>query len=182
MNRRVYGLTGLPCSGKGALGKMLAEQLNAPLLVYGDILREELARRGKEATRENLQRLAIEWREKSGDAVLARELIKQIGSGPVVVDGFRSPAEVRAFREAFGNDFVLVFVDAPLELRFERAKARNRAGGPGSLQEFGAADEREARSERFGILACAKMADARVNNSGSLEELSEKARCCARSN
>jgi len=172
----IYGLTGLLCSGKDTLGKMLAEQLNAPLLVYGDVLREELALRGREPTRENLQKLAIELREREGDGVLARKLIEKIGSGPAVVDGFRSPEEVRAFRAAFNNEFKLVFVDAPLELRYERAKARNRAGGPGSFREFKAADEREARGERFGILACAEMADERVSNDGSLEELRKKAR------
>ena len=169
----VYGLVGFLASGKGTVGKMIAEAENIPLYTYGNILRAELVRQGKPATRENLQRLVTGWRQEKGNDVLAKKVIEGI-TGSAVVDGFRSPDEVRAFRKTFGGGFKLIFVDAPIEVRFERAKKRNRAGGPGSFEEFKAAEEKEAHNEAFGIAECIKSADVRLDNSGSVEELKEK--------
>ena len=167
----IYGLVGYPAAGKGTAAQLISRRTRAPIHSFSDILRDELAEQGKQPTRENLQELAVSLRKKRGNGVLAEKLIRKIGSSDAVVDGFRSPDEVRAFRNAFGDSFQLIHVDAPPKLRYERAKARNRAGGPGSFKEFEEAEKREATGKNFGITECISMADEKADNSGSLEEL-----------
>lgn len=167
----IYGLVGYPAAGKGTAAQMISRRNGAPIHCFSDILRVELAKQGKQATRENLQQLAVSLRKEKGNGFIAEKLVEKIGRSAAVVDGFRSPAEVSAFRNAFGGSFKLVFVDAPVKTRFDRAVKRGRAGGPGSFEEFKEAEEREATGKSFGIKECISMADEHVDNSGSLEEL-----------
>lgn len=167
----IYGLVGFLASGKGTIAELLSKSIGAPVHSFSDILCEELAHQNKEATRENLQELAISLRAKQGNGFLAEKLVEKIGVGSAIVDGFRSPDEVRVFRVAFGNKFKLIFVDAPLKLRYNRAKQRNRAGGPGSFKEFCEKEKKEAVGKSFGIEECIKSADVKISNSGSIEEL-----------
>ncbi|MHC1577484.1 MAG: nucleoside/nucleotide kinase family protein, partial [Candidatus Methanospirareceae archaeon] len=86
--------------------------------------------------------------------------------GVVVVDGIRGVAEVEAFKKEFGDDFVLVRVDAPLRVRYERIQARGRGDDSLSLEEF---KNREARERGWGMEEAMKKADKIVQNNGSLE-------------
>ncbi len=167
----IYGLVGYPAAGKSLTAQMISKRNGAPIHCFSDILRDELAKQGQQATRENLQQLAVSLRKEKGNGFLAEKLIEKIGRSAAVVDGFRSPAEVSTFRNAFGDSFKLIFVDAPIETRFDRAVKRDRAGGPGSFEEFKEAEEREATGKSFGITECISMADEYVDNSGSLEQM-----------
>ncbi len=85
----------------------------------------------------------------------------------------RGMAEVEAFKKEFGNDFVLVRVDAPLSLRYERIRSRGRGDDLDllSLEEF---KNREKRELGWGMEEAMKKADKIVENTASLEEFKEQ--------
>lgn len=89
----------------------------------------------------------------------------------IVIDGIRGVAEVETFKKEFGTDFVLVRIDAPLILRYERIKNRGRGDDLLSIEEF---KEREERENRWGMGEAMKKADKVVKNEGSLEEFKEE--------
>jgi len=183
--RKFIGLTGTFASGKGTI-------IEAVKKVYGnkaasfstsDFVREETARKGLSLERHNLQAVANEMRAQRGFGVLAEMALERASQLPesmtlVLVDGIRNPGEVQALRKALGESFRLWAVDAPIELRYQRIKARARAGEHRlSFEEFKASEEKEKKTSNTAaqsIPACMALADEKIENNGSLEELEKK--------
>lgn len=165
----IVGLTGPNAAGKGEAAAYLVT-LGFRYHSLSDVIREECVDRGLEPTRENLIALGNELRRAGGPSVLA-DRVRLALSGRDVVDSIRNPAEVESLRKSPG--FILLKVDAPLEMRYARARARGRPGdGPG-LEEFAAREERERSGNPLDqqIHRTMEMADLSVPNDGTLEDL-----------
>jgi dephospho-CoA kinase len=93
-----------------------------------------------------------------------------------VVDSIRSPGEVAVLRTL--KRFVLLGVDAPIALRFERSVRRGRTGDGATLDEFAANEARENTASESGqkLNETLALADRVVRNDGSLEVLRERTR------
>jgi dephospho-CoA kinase len=172
MVRMIIGLTGPNAAGKGEI----ANYLQGKGFVYhslSDVLRDYATKRGIEHTRENLIRLGNELRAEHGPAVLAKETIKKL-TGKDIVDSIRNPAEVEELRKQ--KDFVLLGVDAPVELRFQRAMKRGRNECASTLEEFKENEKRENIKNKINqqLNECLRMADKVIINDGTLRELHRK--------
>lgn len=146
------GLSGKMLAGKGKIREILEKNYKSFSIGLSDMLREEADRRGIEKNRENLVNLADELRLKNGPGILAELAIKKImllgeklnDYELVIIDSIRNPYEVVALRNTFKKYFYLIFVDAPLELRFKRAMERKREGESSlTFEEFKEKDEIE---------------------------------------
>ena len=168
----ILGLTGRNGAGKGEVAH-LSQDRGFAYLSLSDVIREELVRRGRDLTREELIRVGRELRARFGDGHLAQHLRSRIEPDrDFVVDSFRHPSEVQVFRDR--SDFFLLNVEARSEIRFERIRERARESDPPSLEEFRQLEQREAASEESHgqqLDACTSLADAIVENNGTLEEL-----------
>ncbi len=174
---KVIAFVGYPLSGKSTAAQV-AREMGIPVVVMGDIVRGEAARRGLELTDENLGKVASELREKEGMDAIARRCIPKIReearkSGIVVVDGIRGIAEIERFKKAFGDDFILIAIESPLEVRFERAKMRKRSDDVEKLEDL---EERDRREERWGMREAMEIADFTVENTGDYEDFVDKIR------
>ncbi len=171
----IIGLTGKNASGKGEVAKFL-ESRGFHFHSLSDVLREELKRKKLTATRDHLTRVGNELREKYGPDVLAERISKKlVESQNYVVDSFRNPAEVEAFRKR--PDYVLWAVTAKPELRLKRIRSRAREEDPITLKQFVAVEKREAQNadpNKQALDACEKLAHLVIENNGSLDRLHEK--------
>src|SRR5262245_51320124 len=130
----IIGLTGKNASGKGEVAKFLGTR-GFHFRSLSDVLRAELKRRRLTPTRDHLTKVGNELREKYGASILAERIMKELAeSQNYIVDSFRNPAEVEAFRQR--PDFVLWAVTAKPEVRFRRIKARAREKDPQTLKNF----------------------------------------------
>lgn len=166
---RVIGTVGLPGSGKGEAAAVAREE-GVPVVTMGDVIRRECRERGLDPGTDH-GRVAAALREERGPAAIAELTLPAVESAlsdadVVVVDGIRSDREVERFREAFGDAFSLVAIKAPFEVRRERIGARGRDAGEGDGGEPLA--ERDERERGFGLERAMAMADATVENTGSL--------------
>ena len=170
--KRLIGLTGTNGAGKGEVAKYFQKK-GYSYFSLSDLLREELKRRGEEITRDNLIRLGNELRLRFGADILARLVMERVRkiSGPAIIDSLRTPAEINYFRKQ-GN-FLLIAVDAPVEIRYARVKNRGRNESAETLEEFIAKEKEEMSesSEAQQLQKCLEMADIKIWNNGSLEEL-----------
>ena len=92
-----------------------------------------------------------------------------------VIDSIRHPAEVAALKKA--GSFSLFHIFAPLEARFERSLARNRAGDAGTLQDFIRMEEREFASSNAAaqqLLETERLANRTIENSGTIDEFASQ--------
>lgn len=173
----IIGLTSFLGAGKTSIGDYLVKK-GFVFYSLSDVLRDEIKSRGLEVTREILQKTGVELRKKFGNSVLTDRIIKKIEQEPgkdFVVDSIRNPAEIEALRKR--KNFTLVFIDAPLENRFERIKARKREKDPLIFEEFKKAEEKELESQDSAnqqLLKCKEMADFVIHNDLSFKELYKK--------
>jgi dephospho-CoA kinase len=172
----LVGLTGTNGAGKGEAAAYLGRK-GYSYLSLSDVLREELAARGLAASRDNLIAVGNELRARFGADVLARRTMDKV-RGPAVIDSIRNPREVECLRRQEG--FILIAVDAPIEVRFARTRARGRDESAATLEEFRAKEEIEMAGSETGqqLARCIELADRRVVNDGTLEELWRKVEEC----
>jgi len=164
-------------AGRNAAGKtQVVEYLEARSFhraSLSDVIRDELRAQGLEPTRDNMIRRGRELRAAHGPAVLAQRIEKLLPPGRnCVIDSIRHPAEVEQLRAS--GDFKLLWIEAPVELRFERSRRRARPGDAETLAEFEALEARELGSADAGaqqLLRVAELADSTVHNAGDIPEL-----------
>ncbi|MEM7820278.1 MAG: AAA family ATPase [Candidatus Aenigmatarchaeota archaeon] len=172
----VLGLTGLAGCGKSTVANYLKSKYGFEFLVFSDVLKEEAKRRGlltgKESLEESkriLSMLGENLRKETGNnailAVKVIERIKSMGLEKVVVDGFRSPAEVELFRKEFPS-FQLFNVFAPAEVRFKRRQLEDHTL---TRADFESRDKEDI--EKKGLDVVIKMADFTLNNSSDYRSL-----------
>src|SRR5690348_8868163 len=140
----IIGLTGKNASGKGEVAKFLQTR-GFQYHSLSDVLRDELKRRHLAPTRDHLTRVGNELREKYGPSILAERILKSLAeSQNYIVDSFRNPAEIEAFRQR--PDYTLWAITAKPATRFKRIKARAREKDPQTLKHFVAVEKREAHN------------------------------------
>lgn len=166
------GLTGRNCAGKDTVADCI-EARGFQRWSLSDAIRDELRRRGEEITRESLIMAGNELRETYGASILA-DRIKELISDRAVIVSIRNPEEIASLRQL--DRFILVGVDAPPRLRYEREQARGREGGVQSYEEFVAREQRENSDDPAAqqLDACLRAADDVLQNDGSLDELRGK--------
>ena len=169
---RLIGLTGTNGAGKGEVASFFVAN-GYTYFSLSDLIREELQKKSLSITRDNMIRVGNEMRERATPDILARLVAKKI-EGNAVIDSIRNPGEIAFFRSL--ENFTLLAIDAPAELRFERVKKRGRQESVSTLQEFLAKENEEMGTEegRQQLLACMDMADHRIVNDGTIEELQKK--------
>lgn len=176
MAPRVIGLVGLQGSGKTEVAKVF-RGFDVAYVRMGDVVWEELKRRGQEINEASVAKLANELRKEEGLAAIAKRCVPLIlergrGKRAAVVDGIRGIAEVKVFREAFGGDFHLLAVTSSEKTRHSRIAARGRADDATALEKFREKDRRELG---WGLADALKDADEALENEGTVEELRRKA-------
>lgn len=138
-----------------------------------DELRELARARGEEPTREMLQLLGNELRTVYGESYLTNRVLERAsaaGAANIVITSVRNLGELEPVKNTEG--FKLLFIDAPIGLRYARVKSRGRTGEGMSLEEFKALEAREMRGgEKAQNLEALKAAATEViDNSGTVEE------------
>jgi dephospho-CoA kinase len=175
--RAVVGIVGLPGSGKSEAAAV-AEELDVPVVVMGDVIRQACRERGLDPATDHGQ-VAQALRAENGPAAIAEASLPAIEealaeTGTVVVDGIRSDVEVDCFERAFGETFTLVSIEAPFETRAERLDLRGRDAGAGEGGE--ALADRDERELDFGMGEAMDRAEVTVENTDSLEQFHDRIR------
>ncbi len=157
-------VAGLPGAGKSIVASV-ASRMGLRVYTMGDVVREEVRRRGLEPRPENFNRVARELRERYGPTVVAERTLERIErdgvQGVILVDGVRSLDEVRVFRSR--GPAVILAVHASPRTRFERLRARGRPGDPKTWEEF---ERRDMTELSFGLGNVIALADYMLVNEG----------------
>jgi dephospho-CoA kinase len=177
MVKLVIGITGTIGSGKEVVKEALVKNFSCYSVALSSVIKTQMK---KKADRKSLQDMGNELRKKYGNFILAKLATDymQRDKEIIIVDGIRNPGEVDYLKKTFGNKFLLIAVDAPRELRWERIKARAREGDPKTWEEFLEVDERDqgVGEPLYGqrVRDCIQMADFLLINDGTPEEINEK--------
>lgn len=169
----VIGLIGEKGAGKGTVSDYLLTKYGAVHYGTSKILRRTLEDLHVPVTRDNLVKLALVLKEGYGSSIIIDSLIHDMeknGSDIIIADGIRMHGDVEPFIKKYGENFFLVYVTADLKLRYARTKARKEKDGEDktTLEEF---LEEEGKLTEVSIHEIGKLANFKLNNDGTSEEL-----------
>lgn len=171
----IIGLTGENCAGKSTVAEYLTKK-GFYYLSLSDIIREELMAEGKEITREAMINKGNAMREEFGPAILSKKILLKIEKDRnYVIDSIRNVAEVNELKKT--PDFVLFYITAPVEVRFQRMKERAREGDPTTLDAFieiEAAERKSMIKTHQSLVDAAALADKKIMNDADMQYLYDK--------
>jgi len=168
----IIGVTGFFAAGKDTVADILMRR-GFKHVSLSDIIRSEIRARGEELTIPRLTATGNALRTEFGPSVLAERALDVLPAfGDAVVTSIRHSAEVQALRAR--PDFVMLFVDAPIRVRYERSLGRARDGDPVSFEDFEAAERSQMESNDPNaqqLAACRDLADCVLQNDATLSDL-----------
>jgi len=172
----IIGVSGLLASGKGQLCKYL-ESKGYACLSLSDIIRLEILFRKQEITRESLQKIGNELRQKFGSDVLTKRVFHFVEADKnYVIDSIRNISEVEYIKKSSNNRFMMIWVDSDIKLRVKRINERNREKDPTTLKDLKATEKKEfsknVHEQQMGLIR--KKADVIITNNSTLEEFHKK--------
>jgi dephospho-CoA kinase len=167
---QLIGISGTFASGKDTVADFLVKDFGFTHVSTGDMVRKAAQEKYGSIERPVLHKTATELRYENGAGALVLEALKE--KRPLVITGIRSLGEAKALKQAGG---VLLFVDAPIEMRYGRVKSRARDNETVlTLEEFRANEENEMyegpNDEDFNIRGIGQIADVTVENTQALDE------------
>jgi len=153
--KNVIGVAGMPGAGKSLVTRT-AKEIGLSVIIMGDVVREEVTKRGLSLTAENVGGVMLKLREEEGHAVVAKRCIPKIENARdvVVVDGLRSLYEVEEYKRHFPS-FLTIAVHAAPETRFQRLFSRKRSDDPQGWESFCQRDTRELSVGLGNVIATA---------------------------
>jgi dephospho-CoA kinase len=169
---KVIGFCGLPGSGKSAAMEAINDL--GTIITMGDVIRNEAKIGGIEPTDVNLGKIANDLRNEGGQEIIAKmsvELINNLKSDVIFVDGVRSIAEINIFRKSWKFPLIATVIDE--NIRFKRLYERGRHDDPKTIDEL---RERDKREIHFGLKDVIKNAEYKIENSSTIEDLKNKTR------
>ena len=170
-NKIIIGSVGEIASGKGAVSEYLLTKYQAKEYRFSNILKDILERVHLDVVRKNLASLSLGLRTHYGQDILAYALaqdIKNNNSQIIIVDGVRREADLKYLKEM--ENFILVYVETDLKVRYERLIGRNEKQDDKTktFEEFKKDHELETE---VSIRELKNIADIIIDNNGTVEEL-----------
>lgn len=171
MEKIVIGLTGPQAAGKGTIAAYLKDRYGAASFRFSSPLWSVLDYLGIAPTRDALIKLSEILRSTFGEEILAVGLaqqIKQTENTFIVVDGVRRSEDITTLSNV--SAFHLIGIDAPPEIRYERALARNEKPEEATItyEQFLAVEQRSTEVTARALLPKAEII---LDNSGTREQL-----------
>jgi dephospho-CoA kinase len=168
---KIIAFTGMPFSGKTEAVK-IARNMNIEVIRMGDLVWEEVKKRGLKLSDKNVGFIANEMRDKIGKDIWAIKTIEKIKTKnkvrTILIDGIRSYKEVESFKRTLGNNFILIAINSSDNLRYKRGLIRGRQDDSNIIRKI---KERDKREIEWGIKDVIKLSDIVVSNNGRIEDL-----------
>lgn len=165
------GLVGTNGAGKSTACDYF-ESKGYTILSLSDALRNHLTKQNLPLDRDTLTRTANTLKAEKGADVLAKmvfELSKQYDT-PIAFDSIRNPEELAYLKS---QNVIFIGITAPIEVRYERIKGRNRETDHVDFDTFKAQDLREQDGSSSGqnITTTLESCNTVCQNDSSVEHL-----------
>jgi dephospho-CoA kinase len=175
MKKALILIIGLPGSGKSFAADVIKKHFHARVLMTGDVIRDEIKRRGLPYTPENDTKMRL-WFHKGREHLIVERLWKKMKNAKdmVVIDGLRSTKELAMFRKLYKGSIFIIKIISSFKVRAQREIGRGRFGKAESIIYLKNRDKSEL-SDMVGLKHLLKKADYTIDNSNlTLKQMERK--------
>ncbi len=166
--KQILILLGKARSGKDTVADFLVKEFSFKKFVFSSVLEEELKKKRKLITKQNMSLLGDELRKEFGMQIIAEKLLEKVSDEQkIVFVGARSPEEIELIKQKFPEAKTFL-VEASQEKRFKRRNGLDA----NTLKAFFERDEID--SEKKGMKKAFGLADYKLENNSSLSDLLNK--------
>ncbi|MCK5264411.1 MAG: flagellar hook-basal body complex protein FliE [Candidatus Thorarchaeota archaeon] len=169
MTLKIIIITGMPGAGKSEVASTF-HNAGIPLIIMGDVIRQETRNRGLETNPENTKKVMLELRELHGPGAVATRCLDGLckhESDIIVIEGCRSIAEIDVFDD-YAEEVIVVCVHTSPKIRYSRLQERNREDAPSNWEVF---RERDIREVSVGLGAVIALSDIMLINEGTIDQI-----------
>lgn len=174
MKKALILIVGLPGSGKSFAADVIKKHFHAKVLKTGDVIREEIKRRGWKYNPENDKKVRL-WFHSGREHLIVKRLWEKMKNYKevVVIDGLRSPKELAIFKRIFKGNIFLIKIKSSFKVRAQRSIKRRRFGKLESVKYLKERDKSEL-SDLVGLKQLLRNADYTIDNSKLTKKQMEK--------
>src|SRR5665811_1741075 len=171
MPKLIIGLVGPLASGKGVVKDYICEKYQAKSYKFSNPIRDVLKRLHIPISRENMQNISLDLRNRFGEDLFAKIIAKDVKEDEtniIVVHGARRLADIKHLQPL--TEFKLISINADMKKRFQRVKGRNENEGDKekTFEQFQADENRETELTIPKVMA---VNDFSIDNNCNFEEL-----------
>ncbi len=174
MKKIIIGLTGEMGAGKDTFCDHIVKVSQEPVFCFkfSNPLSEVLNVFFDEVTRDDQQWLGVVLRERFGEDILAKALLKKINSidkGIILLNGIRYWQEYNMVKDLGGR---MIYITADSKIRWQRLQKRGeKADDSAPYEEF---LKKEKGKTELLINKIGEKSNFKIENNGSLEEFHQK--------
>lgn len=165
MPKKLIVILGLPGSGKSTAADFIKKEFNADVFHSGDIVREEIRKRGLEYTPKT-DALIAHWFHTSGrERLLVKRVwdkMKKSKKKLIVIEGLRSDEQLKYLEKLAKTKLTIISIIASFNVRANRELKRGRFGKEETITYL---KFREKLEKSHGIGGLLKKADYTIDNS-----------------
>ena len=165
MRKKLILIVGLPDSGKSTAAGFIKKEFNADIVHSGDIIREEIRKRGLKYTPKT-DAFVAHWFHSGGrERLVVKRVwdkIKKSKKKMIVIEGLRSGKQLKYLENLTKIKPIMIAVISSFEVRVKRELKRGRFGKIESIKYIKLRDKLE---KSHGIEDLIKKADYTIDNS-----------------
>lgn len=172
MINTIICLAGKICSGKSTYSNIILESFNFPVLSFGKYLVTYSKDNNLPTTRSALQDLGNELISTNASVFFDNVLgYANVTDGNFIIEGVRHKVILEEMKRK-SKKVLLIFIEAPLEIRYQRFLQRKKEGDPEiNFEKFIEIDSHEVEAETETLKA---MADVIIDSSVILDDIRKK--------
>jgi dephospho-CoA kinase len=174
MKKKIIVVTGLPGSGKSEVSREIRKR-KIPTIITGNLIKEEVSKRGLDLTLESSEFVARELRKQYGPGAPIRMIehrIEALKSNLVCVDGPRNLKELDILKDH--GDVYLIIVESAKKLRYSRLKKRASIRDPEGWEHFLWRDRKELDRGMDSLMRTKRFRRYILKNTGTVTQLRSK--------
>lgn len=170
--RLIVCIVGMPGSGKSLAAKIIKNKFNAYVVSSGDIIRDEIKRRGMKYTPESDMKIAHWFHIKGREKLIASRVCakaKKSKKKIIVLEGFRSLKDIAPMKKLVGQRPIIIAIIGGFKTRYVRLSGRKRFAVE---QKYLIARDKLELSHGLGQII--EKANYKINNNGTKAEFERR--------
>ncbi len=172
--KKIILIVGLPGSGKTHASDLVKKKLGAKVIHSGDIIRDEIQRRGLKYSPTADAAVAHWFHQYGREAVLVQkvfEKIKRARKKLIIVEGFRDIDQLQILEDLLDHKVSVIAINCHFRIRWKRELERGRFGKEETKEYI---KNRDISEKHRGVQRIIRKAKHKVDNNGTKKQFETK--------